>query len=114
MSEIEKKAVDESWKNQVEKEKGDAQTKEETFYEPSFMVFISSLSMQAMIAMGKLESPIDGKMEVNLPHARYLIDTIGVLKEKTQGNLSPEEARFIEESLYNLRMVYLDTQKIIK
>jgi len=111
MDEQERKRVDESWKNQVSKEKTEAVGKEEAFYEPSLLVFLSSLSMQAMIAMGKLENPVTGKTEKNLAHARYLIDTLHILKEKTKGNLNKEEEHFLDESLFNLRMTYVDLQK---
>lgn len=113
MDEQERKHVDESWKNQVGKEKTEAAGKEEAFYEPSLLVFLSSLSMQAMIAMGKLENPVTGKTEKNLAHARYLIDTLNILKEKTKGNVNKEEEHFLDESLFNLRMTYVDTQKEI-
>jgi len=106
-----KKRVDDSWKNQVDKEKKTAQENKETYHEPTFTVFLSSLGMQAMIAMGKIANPVSGKIEKNLEHARFLIDTIAVLKEKTQGNLSQEEDKFVSESLYNLRMNYVEEKE---
>lgn len=108
MDENNRKSVDESWKETVKKEKTAAEENAEQFYEPSFLVFLSSLSMQAMIAMGKLENPVTGKTEVSRDQARYLIDTLNILKEKTKGNLTPEENKFLEESLFNLRMSYID------
>ncbi len=113
MDEQDRKHIDESWKNQVTREKADAVQKDEKFYEPSLLVFLSSLSMQAMIAMGKMENPVTGKTDKNLDHARFLIDTLHILKEKMKGNLNQEEERFFEESLFNLRMTYVDIQKVI-
>jgi hypothetical protein len=105
------KHVDESWKNQVEKEKKTAQESKEAYHEPNFTIFISSLAMQAMIALGKLENPITKKTEKNVDQGRFLIDTIGILKEKTKGNLAPEEDKLLDEALYNLRMLYLQDNK---
>ena len=112
MKEEIKKKVDEDWKRQVEKEKQQSQKNQETFHQPSFTILVSSLSMQAMIAMGKLESPITGKKEENLEQARFLIDTLGILQEKTRGNLTPEEEHFLEDSLFHLRMNYVEVQNL--
>lgn len=101
------KKVDENWKSQIEKEKANASSQQETYHEPSFKIFLSSLSMQAMIAAGKLENPLTKKIEKNLEQARYLIDTIGILKEKTKGNLTKEEENLLDESLFSLRMMYI-------
>lgn len=112
MNEEIKKKVDEDWKKQIEKEKQEHREKQETFHEPSFTILISSLSMQAMIAMGKLENPLTGKTEENLQQARFLIDTLGILKEKTRGNLTPEEENFLNDSLFHLRMNYVEAQNL--
>ena len=107
----EKKKVDESWKNQINKEKKEAQEKKETYHEPTFNVFISSLGMQAMIAMGKLENPLNQKSDVNLEQARFLIDTLEIIKEKTKGNLTDQESSLLEDSLFNLRMMYVEAKE---
>ncbi|MCF7907665.1 MAG: DUF1844 domain-containing protein [Candidatus Omnitrophica bacterium] len=104
------KKVDESWKNQVRKEKEETENKNDTYHQPNFSIFLSSLGMQAMIAMGKLENPLTKKLEINLEQARFLIDTIGVIKEKTKGNLSPEEETLLNDSLYSLRMIYVESK----
>ncbi|MBI2173841.1 MAG: DUF1844 domain-containing protein, partial [Candidatus Omnitrophica bacterium] len=43
----------------------------------------------------------------NLPHARYLIDLLGILDEKTKSNLTADEEHLMKDSLYQLRMRYL-------
>lgn len=111
MSDENKKKVDDAWKEQVGKEKTEATTQKEAYYEPTFAIFISSLSMQAMIAAGKLKNPVTGELEKNLDQARFLIDTLGVIKEKTKNNLTPEEDKLLEESLYSLRLVYVEEKK---
>ncbi|MDD4955481.1 MAG: DUF1844 domain-containing protein [Candidatus Omnitrophica bacterium] len=108
MSEEIRKKVDEEWKVTAEKEKKEALDKNEAYHEPNFRLFLSSLSMQAMIALGRLENPISGKTERNLDQARFLVDTIGILKEKTKGNLSAEEEKLLDDALFSLRMMYVE------
>jgi len=106
-----KKKVDQEWKDHVGKEKEAAQSKDEAYHQPTFTVFISSLGMQAMIAMGKLENPMTKKKEKNYDQARFLIDTLGVIQEKTKGNLDEEEDKALQEYLFNLRMMYIGEKK---
>ena len=67
--------------------------------------------MQAMIAAGKLENPVTRKTEKNLEQARFLIDTLEILKEKTKGNLAKEEENLLDDSLFNLRMMYVEEKE---
>lgn len=93
---MDEKRVDESWKEQVERERAAASHPKSVREERTdFGQFLSSLSMQAMAAL-----------EENLDQARYLIDTLGMLQEKTKGNLTPQEAELLEGVLYELRMKY--------
>lgn len=111
MDEI-KKNTDDSWKESVEKEK--EKIKEEGDFAPpqaSFNFFITSIALQATIAMGIMENPATNKKEENLTQAKFLIDTLSVLKEKTKGNLSEEENNLLENVLYELRMQYVGKTK---
>ena len=63
--------------------------------------------MEGLIALGDMPHPATRKQAVNLPQARYLIDVLGVLEEKTRGNLSVDEDKLFKELLYQLRMRYL-------
>jgi hypothetical protein len=74
--------------------------------EPNFSVFVSSLSMQTLIFLGEIDNPITHKKEENLDQAKYIIDTLAILKEKTKGNLTAGEANLIDSVLYELRMKY--------
>jgi len=103
-----RKKVDEDWKKQVDEEKKETETDDKTYHEPSFTIFLSSLSMQAMIALGKINNPISKEKEKNMEQARFLIDTIDIIKEKTKGNLNPQEESLINDSLFNLRMMYVE------
>ena len=110
--EEDKKNVDESWKETVDKEK-EALKKEGKFIppEPDFNFFITTLSLQTSIALGQIPNPVTNKKEEDLTQARFLIVTLGMLKEKTKGNLSADETNFLENLLYELRMLYLSKQK---
>ncbi len=123
------KKVDEDWKARVEKERSldeparpvapagpsqeskrdpkQRETKQKEIPQTDFAYFLSSLSMQAMIALGDLPHPATGQLHMDLEQARYLVDTLGILQEKTQGNLTSDESRVLEELLYELRMRYV-------
>ena len=111
MDEIKKK-VDESWKEAVEKEK-EALKKEDKFMppEPDFNFFITTLSLQASIALGTLPNPATNKTEEDLTQAKFLIDTLVMLEEKTKGNLTAQETELLENLLYELRMQYVSKTK---
>ncbi|MFC1703425.1 DUF1844 domain-containing protein [Candidatus Omnitrophota bacterium] len=105
------KKVDESWKEKAKQEKKpDSQKPQEdsTFIPPeaSFTSFVYSLSLQALISLEEIESPLSGKKEKNLPQAQFLIDTLDMLKDKTLGNLSSDEASFLDNILYELKMKF--------
>jgi hypothetical protein len=76
-----------------------------------FATFILSLSHSAMMHLGEAPDPETGKVERNLPLARQTIDLIGMLEEKTRGNLAGEEERLISQILYDLRMRYVERTK---
>ncbi len=87
--------------------KGDASAKVEALPEIDFNSFIFSLSTSALIQLGEIEDPFTKKSAKNLPLARQTIDLIGMLKEKTKGNLTAQEERVIESILYDLRIRYV-------
>lgn len=102
------KNIDESWKEAAEKEKENLKKEGKTAPpEPDFIFFVTTLSLQASIDLGQVPNPATNKKEENLIQAKFIIDTLGMLKEKTKGNLKPEEANFLENILYELRMQYI-------
>ena len=107
-----KKNIDEQWKETVEKEK-EALKNEKEFIPPTpdFNFFITTLSLQASIALGQIPNPASNKTEEDLSQAKFLIDTLGMLQEKTKGNLTNDESSFLENLLYELRMAYLSKNK---
>jgi len=111
MDEIKKK-VDQDWKGNVEKEKTASKEKSEFFPPaPDFKFFVTTLAMQASIALGHMHNPATDKVEEDLVQAKFLIDTLGMLQEKTGNNLSKEETELLENLLYELRVAYLEKEK---
>ncbi len=72
----------------------------------SFTVLVTSLATQAIASMGQIPGP-DGKPRVELGHAKHFIDTLGVLEEKTKGNLSDDEAALLHNALHELRLMFV-------
>jgi len=77
--------------------------------EIDFINFIFSLSTSALIQLGEIQDPFSQTLAKNLPLAKQTIDLVGMLKEKTKGNLTPQEERVVESVLYDLRMRYVKT-----
>jgi hypothetical protein len=85
----------------------DASPQEGPLPEIDFTSFIFSLSTSVLIQLGEIQDPFTQKLVKNLSLAKQTIDLIGMLKEKTKGNLTPEEEKIIEYILYDLRMRYV-------
>jgi hypothetical protein len=75
--------------------------------EPTFEVIVSTYATQAAVSLGQIPNPITKKTEVDLPQAKFAIDLLQVLEEKTKGNRTAEEDKFLSDCLYQLRMVYI-------
>ncbi len=74
----------------------------------TFEFLIFSLRTQAELQLGLMHFGEEGeKTKPNLPMAQHAIDLLGVLRDKTKGNLSVEEERFLENSLTELRFRYV-------
>lgn len=86
---------------------GEGSQQETILPEINFTNFLFSISTSALIQLGEIEDPISQKTVKNLPLAKQTIDLIGMLKEKTKGNLTPEESKLIENILFDLRMRYV-------
>jgi len=122
MSDDEKKIyIDEDWKSQVEAEREAAAKGSEEepqpqqdaapqWPEPSLPLLVTTLATQAMVGLGLVENPITGKGETNLNQARHFVDTIALLKEKTEGNRTEEETAVIENVLHELQMLFVQIQ----
>ena len=75
----------------------------------SFDIFVLSLNASALIHLG--QAPEAERRSVNLPMARQSIDILGLLEEKTRGNLSGEEERLLRDILFDLRMRFSNAAK---
>jgi heme-binding NEAT domain protein len=74
---------------------------------PYLVNLIVSHEAAAMQFMGKTTGA-DGKVERNLEMARFAIDTLQAIQEKTQGNLTVDEKKLLDHALYQLRLNYVD------
>jgi len=86
-------------------------TTDESLPQINFSTFLMSLSTQALMHLGEIASPLSGKVEIDVPVAKQMIDIIGVLREKTRGNLDKGEDDLLEGILYDLRMKYVEAAK---
>jgi hypothetical protein len=74
----------------------------------NFSTFVISLSTQALAHLGEIEDPIDRRVAIDLIAAKQLIDILGILKDKTKGNLDATEAGLLDSVLYDLRLRYVE------
>ena len=125
-SEKPKIIVDEDWKTRVERERAELEKGDKADPESpqpratqeippaSFEFLTSTLFTQAMMALGQMPNPVDGEAKVELELARHHIDMLGVLQEKTQGNLTAQESKMMDEVLHTLRIVFVNVQTELK
>lgn len=73
----------------------------------SFINFLMSIASNAASALGMMEHPVTGERGVDLPLGKHWIDILGMLQEKTHGNLLPQEQQIFEGLLADLRMQYV-------
>ncbi len=132
MADEKKIIIDEDWKTQVQAEKeaakhaGDSPIGEPASageraapgtttappHDPpmppaSFEMLVTTLATEALVALGQVPHPATNKAELHRNHAQYIIDTLDVLRQKTKGNLSPQEQNLIDEVLHQMRMLFV-------
>jgi Domain of unknown function (DUF1844) len=76
--------------------------------EISFANFVVGLSLEALAALGEIPDPSSGQRRTDLQAAQQFIDIIGMLRDKTSGNLDRDEENLIETILFDLRMKYVE------
>lgn len=69
---------------------------------------------QGLIMLGQINEEKEKKEEKNLDFAKRMIDLLDLLKEKTEGNLKTDEEQFIDSSLHQLKLAYMEKANIIK
>jgi hypothetical protein len=73
----------------------------------SFVNFLSTLATNAAAALGAVPHPATGKRTLDLDTGKYWLDVLGMIKEKTKGNLHQQESRILDSLLGDLRMQYV-------
>jgi hypothetical protein len=126
MADEKKIIIDEDWKSRVEAEREEVAKAQQAdagagqsqaaggdadmpMPPASLELLLTSLATEALMAMGQLPHPATGNMQVQRSQAKYLIDMVEILRDKTKGNLTPGEQQLIENLLHQLRMVFVET-----
>lgn len=84
---------------------------EQAPFQLDFSTFILSLTSSAFYHLGDMPDPTTGQTETNLPAVQQTIDMLLMLKEKTNGNLTADEAKLLEQLIYELQMKYVAKTK---
>jgi hypothetical protein len=77
----------------------------------AFTSFVMSLATQVLVQLGEMPPPSGMEIPLDLEAARQTIDIMTMLQRRTRGNLSAEEAHFMEEVLHSLRVSYINAKK---
>jgi len=122
MADEKKIIIDEDWKSQVQAEKeqaakskpaapqqgGEAAEASDPPLPPaSFELLLTTLATEALVALGQVPHPVTGKAQFEPNHAKYLLDTIDLLRDKTKGNLTAAEQQVLESLLHQMRMIFI-------
>lgn len=109
--EKEAEGADQQKDRQPDAKKEEEPQKKETARPPlpevDFNSLIFSLSSSALLHLGEIADPQSGQRKKDLELAKHTIDTIAMLKDKTKGNLTEEEQKFLESVLTDLRWRYV-------
>ena len=111
--------ADDDWKAQAQREKEELEAKAQEEGDSaeippaSFMGLLQELSMRVLLCLGQVADPQTGQGLIDLPSAKYTIDTLAMLEEKTKGNLTPEEAEQLGELLQNFRLAYVQVAQSV-
>src|SRR3954468_6571575 len=79
-----------------------------------FIEFVMMQAQNAALFLGQIPNPQTGKGEVNLELAKIFIDQLGMIQEKTRGNLTNEEAAVLKNTLSNLQMAFVEVSKEVR
>lgn len=116
--------IDDDWKAQAQAEKeklaetdkpGDGQASGPGEMPPAtFETLLSTMITQALFALGAVPDPQSGQRYVSLDLAKHHIDMLGVLEEKTKGNLSDEESQALTQTLAELRQQFVQVVQVVR
>ena len=80
-------------------------------FQINFSTFILSLASSVQINLGLIPHPVTNKSEVDLVSAKQTIDILGIMDEKTRGNLNREEEQILKQVLFELRLQFVEVSK---
>lgn len=110
--------ADESWKEKAQREKErlaetqqEAEAAERQLPPASFLGLVEELAVRAMLALGQLRDPQSQEVYIDLDGAKYVVDTLQVLEQKTKGNLEPAEEQALKQLLHNLRLTFVHVSR---
>lgn len=115
--------IDADWKEQAQAEKEKLSQKiDDSPRQPGpdelppadMRALVGSLASQALMGLGAYADPQTGRAMIDLMGSRFAIDLLGVLEEKTKGNLTPEEASELKEVLSELRQRFVQIATMIQ
>jgi hypothetical protein len=124
MADDKKIIIDEDWKSRVEAEKAEAEKAtsapaatnedESDLADPpmppaSFEMLLTTLATEALVALGQVPHPGTGKTQVQRNQAKFFIDTVDILRQKTAGNLTASEQQVIDSLLHQMRLVFVQS-----
>ncbi len=93
-----------------EEPKDEAVGADEPLPEINFATFIFSLNSSALVHLGVIEDPASGQKRKSLSLAKQTIDILGMMEEKTRGNLDEDEEKLLKNILHDLRLMYVREQ----
>ena len=105
------KKIDQSWKEEVRREKGSPRPESSPAEPPaglSFSAFLSSLGYQALFHLGEAPHPDTQERTINLDAAKETIDLLSLLQTKTQGNRTAEEDKLLKSLVAQLQMKFAE------
>jgi len=118
--------IDSDWKNQAQAEKDklaevEAKAEEAAANQPAqgelpvadFKTLIGTLATNAVMSLGGMGDQGDGRVMIDLEGAKLYIDLMGVLQEKTKGNLDEEDEQYLERVIHELQMRFVDFSKAV-
>ena len=79
-----------------------------------FIEFVMMHAQNAALFLGQIPNPKTGEGEVNLDLAKMFIDQLGMIQEKTRGNLTNDEATVLRNALSNLQMAFVEVAQAVK
>jgi hypothetical protein len=117
--------IDSDWKAEAQAEKERLAEKEQAQAErepdhrpgelpqPDFRALVGTLASQAIMGLGAVADPKTGRVVIDLVTSRFSIDLLGVLEEKTKGNISDEEAKELTQTLAELRARFVQISNLV-